>query len=201
MKSLYKLLTGIFGVIVISLLFSVSLVSASETELTENEITQRFLEIDQNYDIGEELNSEDEAFVKKYSEKQDKSNENLIQPMASTNFFNTGSRSGYTGAISGYLSSDHGWANNSFSANVTAQQYGSSGNVTKNHIFITHTAFGIVGSGGVGKVYSNTVSDEGSGNSNNYSVSRNYTASVAYSTTRAYVDFTISGTDFTVQHN
>ncbi|MFS0766912.1 hypothetical protein [Peribacillus phoenicis] len=87
------------------------------------------------------------------------------------------------------VSSNHGIVNNSFGGYVTTTV--TKGTPTKITTKIRHTAYGLVGSGGVGKVQDKTLT--ASCTSGKYCTLKQtypYTASVAYSTT--YAEATIS---------
>ncbi|MBX0358910.1 hypothetical protein [Halobacillus sp. Nhm2S1] len=195
-----KLFTSIMVALLLS--FFTGYIVQADT-LTEDEITERFLEINEKYDVGEELNEVDKAFVKKYAEPQneEKVSEPIVQPLALDYFYETKTYGSFTGYLSGNVTSDHGFLENSFSVDASSGRY-SSDDATPSEIetFATHVAFGTVGSGGVGKVYGKTVSSKSTDSNANYlNTSRSYTASVVYSTTRAYTDISVLGGEFTIE--
>lgn len=91
--------------------------------------------------------------------------------------------------IIGSVSANHGLVNNSFSGRFGVF---SSGTIPKKiKLNLEHIGFGIIGSGGVGKVYDKTLTNTCVNKRNcNLDMSRDYSASVAYSKTYAYADIT-----------
>lgn len=64
------MITGLLGLsLILTSLFPTEMASAKEDNLTQEEISIRLLEIHDEYDVGDLLNEEDAAFVKKYTSK------------------------------------------------------------------------------------------------------------------------------------
>lgn len=151
----------------------------AETELTKEQIAQRFEEINAKYDIGEPFTPEDAEFVKKYATP---ANTNGVSPMKTDTFYVTGSSGPISGNISGSVTANHGVMTNSWGANFTTTV--TKGTPTSIKNTVSHTAYGLIGSGGIGKVYSNTLSATCKNTKScKLADSEKYSASVAYSYT------------------
>ncbi|MEI3611860.1 hypothetical protein [Pseudogracilibacillus sp. SO30301A] len=111
--------------------------------------------------------------------------------LGTKSYSKTKTSNGITVKISGSVSVTHGINNNTFGGTVNLTT--TKGSTPKKiNTYISHEAFGIVGSGGIGKVYSGKVSYSCSNKKTCKSgkMTRKYTASTAYSMTRAYADVT-----------
>lgn len=180
------LLTSIFMLIASCFVFSTSV---SANELSKKEITQRFLEIDSKYDIGEEFNAEDTEFVKMYAKKtgnnssksSEKSSDLNISPLASKTFYGTGKapNSNHKAAVLGTYTLKQGYFNQSYTLSMTTAM--SAGKADKIVNEYTHTAYGTFGSGGLAKVYSKNDKRSTTSSQSLYSLfTENYTAHVLY---------------------
>ncbi|MBO1628266.1 hypothetical protein [Bacillus arachidis] len=178
--------------------------ASTETNFkTKEQIDSKFLEIDAKYAIGEEMSVEDQEFVKKYADKHLSSTFKIKgdEPQyASSSFTKYRTVAGIEARTWGTVSSDHGFWNNSYGANMTTQTF--SGNAYKLKNTVTHTAYGAVGSGGVGKVFSDSLSSTcNNGSSCKLNETQNYSASVAYSKTIATGTVYYPGGSFSINPN
>jgi hypothetical protein len=157
-----------------------------QKDLTQEEIYQKLSEISD--DVGEELSFDDAEFVKLYA----KTSNSPIMPVKTATVSGSNSNSKISANLKGSVSSNHGIVNNSFGGNVTTTV--TKGTPTKITTKIRHTAYGLVGSGGVGKVQDKTLTAScNSGKSCTLKQTYPYTASVAYSTTNAEATISYSG--------
>ncbi|PFA66950.1 hypothetical protein [Bacillus cereus] len=86
--------------------------------------------------------------------------------------------------------------NQSFGGNVKTSNTAGASKVTLVKSKITHNVYGAVGSGGIGKVYTGSLS--GSGKNNTINSTKRYTAIVAYASTCCDVTVKHSGGTFTL---
>ncbi|MEA1012678.1 hypothetical protein CN491_24175 [Bacillus cereus] len=152
--------------------------------LTSEEIDRKFEEINVKYGIGEEMAIEDQEFIKTYADKPmlGISGKDQIQPYKTNSFTKYRTVAGIEARTWGTASSTHGAWNNTYGANMTTQTF--KGNATKLSNTVTHTAYGLVGSGGVGKVFSNSLTSScNNRKSCKLNKTEKYGASVAYSNT------------------
>lgn len=169
-------------------------VSAESSESTKEEIDQRFEHISQKYNIGDELSKEDAKFVKKYAKPVEKS----VESQKSQSFNKTGYTPGKKigGNIKGNVTSNLGVLKNSWGTNFLAKKV--KGKTTKITASATHTAYGLIGSGGVGLVHKKTFKKTCKKTQCRLQESEKYTASVAYSYTTAKGKFHYSSGSFSV---
>lgn len=172
-------------------------------QLTQEQINQRFEEINAKYNLNEPFSKKDADFVKQYANKPllgIKGGAGNVKPQAykSNSFTQYGGQMGLSAYISGSVFSDHGVWSNSYGANYSTYVY--SGTASKVYASVSHTAYGAIGSGGIGKVYSNTLSNTTYSNYNAFNESENYYASVAYSYTTARSIIYHSGGSFTIKY-
>jgi hypothetical protein len=120
--------------------------------LTSQEITQRFQIINEKYKIGEVFSAEDAAFVKKYAERPSSLG---VQSRKSVSLRFSKSNKKISFTVEGTLWTDIGMINHSYGANFTTTVTKGTPTSIKNSV--THTAYGIIGSRGIGKVYSGTL--------------------------------------------
>lgn len=164
-------------------------------DLTKEEINAYFQKIDKEYDIGEEFSLKDQAFVEMYATP--------VIPGGMTTFAqkyisDSGSDNGVTVKVSGYIEDDiQNIINQSFGARdlKTSTTAGSS-KVTSVRTEVHHTAYGLVGSGGIGKVYSGSIYTTGKNTTLNET--KRYSAIVAYASTWCTVTVKHSGGTFTI---
>lgn len=188
--------------------------STTSSLLTKEEIASKLLEIDGKYDVGQELNEEDANFIKKYGMKPAEPTSVIVKKDAHTlaketlaaaasgtgsNFSGTNSNSSGSVKAStiGTYTLNPGFINQSYQITMTTAM--SKGTATKITNSYTHTAYGAVGSGGIGKVYSNSDSSSTSSKPSCYSDFKDsYTAVVVYYTTVVKAVITYSGGSFTI---
>ncbi|CQR45897.1 hypothetical protein BN1058_00138 [Paraliobacillus sp. PM-2] len=210
LKGFKKITIGFFSLILVLLIgFSIFILVSTkniESELTAREIQHRFDEINQKYEMGEEFDLEDAAFVKKYGDDHNipETIQEIEIPLLETkSFYETesyNSSDSFDGYLEGTISSEHGVFKNSYSIAITAGKLDTN-DITPSKItaYVTHTAYGTIGSGGIGIVYSKTLSDSVTNqNSIFFSRSVEYRGSVAYSATNTYVDFKLLDGSFTI---
>lgn len=173
----------------------------TETQFkTKEQIDSKFLEIDSKYAIGEEMSAEDQEFVKKYADKPLLKIKGDQPQYGSASFTKYRTVAGIQARTWGTVSSNHGVWSNDYGANMTTQTF--SGNANKIKNTVSHTAYGVVGSGGVGKVFSDSLSSTcNNGSSCKLNEKQNYSASVAYSKTIASGTVYYPGGSFTINPN
>lgn len=191
--------------------FSAKAMSPIVSNLTQQEIASKFLEIDSKYEVGQELSKEDAKFIKNYAKvpKQEsvvklKPEEQVNSPittLASAGETFTGRGSNPSGSVAastlGTYALNIGWINQRFSISMTTAMSKGTASSIKNSY--THTAYGAIGAGGVGKVYSSSDSSTCTSKSSCYSYfSDSYSAIVAYYTTVVKSVVTYSGGSFTI---
>jgi hypothetical protein len=146
-----------------------------QSTLSNESIIKRFEEINRKYDVGELLSDEDAAFIKQYanyiSSDYVTDNETMIQPMAMEYFYGKGSRNGISAAVLGTYNINMGAVNTDYTISMTTAI--SSGSPTKITNKYEHAAYGIIGSGGIGKVYSTTDNNSCSNSKSCYSLFEN----------------------------
>jgi hypothetical protein len=167
--------------------------------LTFEEIDQKFEEINDQYNIGEEMNIEDQEFVKKYADKPMlgiSGKEQAIQ-YGTRSFTKYRTVAGIEGRTWGTFTVNNGLWNNSYGVNMTTQAL--KGSPSKISNTVTHTAYGPIGSGGVGKVFSSSLSNSCNNvKSCKFNESERYSAAVAYSNTYPRGTIYYSGGSFTI---
>ncbi|MBD8028341.1 hypothetical protein H9636_16990 [Ureibacillus sp. Re31] len=165
------------------------------SNLNQEEINESFKRIDQEYAIGEEFSLKDQVFIEMYAKP--------VIPGGMTIFkqkyvSGSGSANGVTVKVSGYIKDDvQNIINQSFGAQdlKTSTTAGSS-KVKSVKTVVHHTAYGLVGSGGVGKVYSGSIST--SGKNTTLNSTKRYSAIVAYASTWCTVTVNHTGGTFTI---
>jgi len=147
-------------------------------------VEDRLVEISQRYtEVGQVLSDDDAAFVKEHA--------SLAGPeqrgSASRSFSRAGSGAGGSGNLTGYMKTTNGpGLSNSY--NFSANAAGSS-RVNKTTVCGAVRGYGLVGSGGVGLVFSETPCATAGGHGQQISRGRPYSGLVAYSTLVVYGDF------------
>lgn len=192
--------------------FSFSTVSADSTDLstelekekykeelsnlTTEEINENFKRIDEEYEIGEEFSLKDQKFIEMYAVKP--KNESEITPFAQKKINKSRTVDGITVKINGYIKDDiQNLINQSFGAsNLKTSTTKGASKVTSVKTTVHHNAYGLVGSGGIGKVYTGTISK--SGKNTTLNATKKYTGIVAYASTWASVTVNYKGGKFTI---
>ncbi|SDJ17708.1 hypothetical protein [Alteribacillus bidgolensis] len=164
-----------------------NLTTLAEENLTEEQIAEKFEEIDSTYDVNEELSEEDAEFIKKYANvtQPEETSVDMVQSSSqetsSETFYGTGSapNSNESAAVLGTYTLNQGYISQSYKISMTAaMNSGTADKITNEH---THTAYGTVGSGGLLKVYSKNDSRSCSNEQSCYSYfSEDYSAHVVY---------------------
>ncbi|MDN3451801.1 hypothetical protein QMA09_16550 [Planococcus sp. APC 3906] len=163
--------------------------------LTQEEISSNFKRIDTQYKIGEAFSLKDQTFVELYAKKATPEGITLF---ASKTISGSRTSNGITVTVNGTIKDDiQNIINHSFGAsNLKTSTTAGSSKVTSVKTVVYHNAYGLVGSGGVGKVYSGSIST--SGKNTILTATKNYTAVVAYASTWCTVTVNHTGGTFTV---
>lgn len=165
------------------------------SNLTDEEVSENFKRIDRDYDIGEVFSLKDQTFVQMYAEPVVSS---PITAFASKKVSGSRTVSGMTVKINGTLKHDiNNILNQSFGAsNLKTRTTKGYSKIRSIKTTVRHTAYGLIGSGGIGKVYSGSLST--SGKNSTLNGTKRYTAVVAYANTEASAVVNYSGGTFTV---
>ena len=150
----------------------------------KKKIIDRFEQIDEKYEIGEELSAADAAFIKKYANKAPEEGE--IQAYGSKSIFGTDVNGPHYGNTSGTISNSSGVTWGSFSGNFTTTE-NSVDKPSRITNSLTHTAYGYVGGKpGVFKIYEKTKENTCYGTDVcNFNDGERFSGAVAYQTTIA----------------
>lgn len=129
-------------------------------QLSQAQITQRLMEIDSSYDVGEPFSAEDAAFVLAYASRADdveSSGADSNSPRGSHTFTVSGTKYGTTVTASGNLYHNGVTPSYTYGGNVTIRT--TAGSTPKRLKLTVHcTSYGIVGENGFGKIYDGQVS-------------------------------------------
>jgi len=161
--------------------------------LTQDEVIANFERIDKEYAMEEPFSVKDQIFIEMYAKKP-----SAMTLFASKSISGSNSSNGVTVKVSGTIKDDiQNVVNQSFSAsNLKTSTTAGASKVSSVKTVVYHNAYGLVGSGGVGKVYSGTLST--SGKNTTLTATKRYTAVVAYTSTWCTVIVKHSGGTFTV---
>ncbi|WP_407545287.1 hypothetical protein [Priestia sp. HNGD-A6] len=161
--------------------------------LTQDEVIANFERIDEEYAMEEPFSVKDQTFIEMYAKKP-----SAMTLFASKSISGSNSSNGVTVKVSGTIKDDiQNVVNQSFSAsNLKTSTTAGASKVSSVKTVVSHNAYGLVGSGGVGKVYSGTLST--SGKNTTLTATKRYTAVVAYASTWCTVTVKHSGGTFTV---
>jgi len=161
--------------------------------LTQDEVIANFERIDKEYAMEEPFSVKDQIFIEMYAKKP-----SAMTLFASKSISGSNSSNGVTVKVSGTIKDDiQNVVNQSFSAsNLKTGTTAGASKVSSVKTVVYHNAYGLVGSGGVGKVYSGTLST--SGKNTTLTATKRYTAVVAYASTWCTVIVKHSGGTFTV---
>jgi len=161
--------------------------------LTQDEVIANFERIDKEYAMEEPFSVKDQIFIEMYAKKP-----SAMTLFASKSISGSNSSNGVTVKVSGTIKDDiQNVVNQSFSAsNLKTSTTAGASKVSSVKTVVYHNAYGLVGSGGVGKVYSGTLST--SGKNTTLTATKRYTAVVAYASTWCTVIVKHSGGTFTV---
>ena len=162
------------------------------------EVISNFERIHNEYNIGEVFSLKDQVFVEMYAKKANSPGVSLFAVKSIS-----GSRTvnGMTVKVNGEIKDDI--------QNLLAQSFGASNlktsttagasKVSSVETAVYHDAYGLVGSEGIGKVYSGSIST--SGLNTTLTATKNYTGIVAYAVTWCTVTVNHSGGTFTINPN
>ncbi|GAB1809288.1 MULTISPECIES: hypothetical protein [Priestia] len=161
--------------------------------LTQDEVIANFERIDKEYAMEEPFSAKDQTFIEMYAKKP-----SAMTLFTSKSISGSNSSNGVTVKVSGTIKDDiQNVVNQSFSAsNLKTSTTAGASKVSSVKTVVYHNAYGLVGSGGVGKVYSGTLST--SGKNTTLTATKRYTAVVAYASTWCTVTVKHSGGTFTV---
>jgi hypothetical protein len=161
--------------------------------LTQDEVIANFQRINKEYAMEEPFSVKDQTFIEMYAKKP-----SAMTLFASKSISGSNSSNGVTVKVSGTIKDDiQNVVNQSFSAsNLKTSTTAGASKVSSVKTVVYHNAYGLVGSGGVGKVYSGTLST--SGKNTTLTATKRYTAVVAYASTWCTVTVKHSGGTFTV---
>ena len=162
--------------------------------LTEEEKISYFERIDQEYTIGEKFSLKDQTFVEMYAEKPNTSGISLL---ASETISGSKTSNGVTVKVSGTIKDNiQNIINQIFTASNLKSTTAGASKVTSVKTVVYHNAYGLVGSDGIGKVYSGSLST--SGKNTTLSATKKYTGIVAYASTWCTVTVKHTGGTFTI---
>lgn len=166
------------------------------SNLSPEEVASNFERIHNQYKMEEAFSLKDQAFVEMYAKKT--SNPSDVSLFASKSIYGSKTSNGVTVTVSGTIKDNiQNIINQSFGAsNLKTSTTAGASKVSSVKTVVYHDAYGVVGSGGVGKVYSGSIST--SGKNTTLTSTKNYTAIVAYATTWCTVTVNHSGGTFTV---
>ncbi len=152
---------------------------------TDTEIIKEIERIANSYDLYEPLKEKDAKFIEKYADMPTQSDAVGINGYNSISFDETKyNTSGTVGVwITGMCWADIGIINNSFGGNFNTYVILGGSRVDKIVNTVRHTAFGLIGSGGIGKVYDGSITNTCYSSVCTTNSSKSYVASVAYSYT------------------
>ncbi|MFL0496146.1 hypothetical protein [Priestia megaterium] len=161
--------------------------------LTQDEVIANFERINKEYAMEEPFSAKDQTFIEMYAKKP-----SAMTLFTSKSISGSNSSNGVTVKVSGTIKDDiQNVVNQSFSAsNLKTSTTAGASKVSSVKTVVYHNAYGLVGSGGVGKVYSGTLST--SGKNTTLTATKRYTAVVAYASTWCTVTVKHSGGTFTV---
>ncbi|WP_099354065.1 hypothetical protein [Fredinandcohnia onubensis] len=183
--------------------------------LSQEEISARFQEINSSYDIGVPFSPEDTEFVKYYADLKlsdtQKSNDSIIQPAQVYNpggtitasFGESKYQYGVGISISGSVRTTMGNLNHTYGGTFTSYIQVGRTNASKVQNFVTHSAYGFVGTSGtyIGLVHSSSISSTSGKNPSTWSIDedKGYAAiGVVYTYTNAYARVTTPSGTFTL---
>ncbi|PIE91804.1 hypothetical protein CO726_30055 [Bacillus fungorum] len=167
-------------------------VKVQKPALTKDQIIERFEEINLKYPYNVEFSKEDADFVRTYAKSTVFGESEAATLARDSQYFNkSGGGSGISASMNGYVWDDVNTLNHSFGGYFSTRV--NEGQAKKIVNSVTITAYGVVGKNGIGKVFSNTISD--SANNTNYlysDISEGYTA-VAVVYTSKHAKATVTG--------
>ncbi|MEK4145828.1 hypothetical protein NST02_01870 [Robertmurraya sp. FSL W8-0741] len=132
-------------------------VNSLNESLTPQEISEIINDLHNKYDVGETVSSEDEEFLKIYAMKVSPEEGSKIVPMSLRTFTGVGSGGGTKARTLGTLNINVGALKVNYVINMTtAMESGRAEKITNKY---EHAAWGIIGSGGLGRIYSKEDTD------------------------------------------
>jgi|SRR5699024_7975933 len=166
--------------------------------LSEEEVSEKFSEIDERYDMEEEFSKKDQAFIEMYAKPVEEDGSHNITPFKSENVSGSKTVNGITVKVNGTVNINvQGIINQSFGASNLKTRTTAGGSKVKSVTTkVNHNAYGLVGSGGVGKVYSGSIT--GTGKNHTLNTTKKYTGNVAYGKTWTETTVNYNGGTFTV---
>jgi hypothetical protein len=159
--------------------------------LNSKQIAERFTEINSKYALYQPFSAVDAEFVRTYANPANTVSAGSISPMSSkTQSFSKSDtthtvQTSFYGSVSSAFDVNGNVLLNSYGGNITAAITGGKSNWRGTTLVITCTAYGLVGSGGIGMVYNGQISGSTT-TASTYTLNQSqlYSALAAY----AYVD-------------
>lgn len=163
--------------------------------LTQEQIISNLVRINKSYSVGEVLSQKDQTFVEMYATKVGNGD---VKVARTKSVSGSGKANGVTVKVSGNLKDNvQNIINHSFgAAKMKTNTIKGASKVTSVKTVVYHNAYGLVGSGGIAKVYSGTVSTKGKNTV--LDAMKKYTGIVVYTYTWCTVTVDHTGGTFTV---
>ena len=151
------------GAFLLSLLVGTSTAGAlalgSSTGATQGlsaaQIAQRFAQINSTYAIGQPFSAQDAAFIKAYATP---AATGTITPMAQQSFSKSNTSHAVHATFDGYVTNSIGYLSFTYGGNIKCVITSGKSAWRKTTLQISCTAYGLVGSGGVGIIYDGQIS-------------------------------------------
>lgn len=199
-----KVFTSVLCIIALIMGSSISSLAISEKKLTQEEIAEKFEIINASYEIGEPFSKEDAKFVKKYAKAVDnntsQTDDVTIKGMKEWEFDASKTALGVKANCEGMMWSDINIINHSYGGDFTTT-ITSGGPVNSITNKISLTAYGVIGSSGIGLVYSGSLSSTGN-NVSSWRIDEDetYTAAAAYIVISAKTTIATDDGSFSISH-
>ncbi|KMP78190.1 hypothetical protein TU62_02010 [Bacillus cereus] len=167
-------------------------VEVKQPTLTKDQIIERFEEINLKYPYNVEFSKEDADFVRTYAKSSVFGESKEAALARDSQYFNkSGGGSGISASMNGYVWDQINNVNHTYGGYFSTRV--NEGQAKKIVNSVTLTAYGVIGKNGIGKVFSNTISDSGENTNYLYSdISEGYTA-VAVVYTSKHAKATVTG--------
>lgn len=166
--------------------------------LTLDEIIFNFERIQKEYKVGEVFSLKDQVFIEMYADKPNSFGVTLYKAHS---VFGTKTVNGITVKVEGTIKDDiQNLLKQSFGAyNLRTNTTAGANKVSSVKTVVHHDAYGLIGSSGIGKVYTGSIST--SGLNTVFTATERYTGIVAYAATWCTVTVNHSGGTFTINPN
>jgi len=221
MKKFVKMI-GFTFTFVLALVMGVTSASADSIkfdinkDLTSDDISNRFQEINTSYQTGEAFSEEDTEFIKIYADKATSANnteQNFDYGISTTSikfspdgnisesFSKSKTKYNTTVKFSGKLYSDVNIINHSYRGDMTAKITSGASKVSKLKLVVTNVAYGVLGNEGtyIGIVNDSSTSASSSKTTFSMDKTKKYSAiGVVYTHTDAYVEVNTSSGNYSL---